>query len=404
MPTLTRTIQTTPAPAPAPASLAGRLGFAFDRRRTLPSSGADRAEAGAVLVLGLPNRTEAVCEQLRDDESFSSRVVAPNDLAQARHWVSHGCVDAIIHVVPLKLPVGDAVGPAQDEIASIEDALATLRLCVPHGRTLTQVALLPAEFDRVRARGLYGLGLRAAFCWPDDLNRLPRLVNQMLAARIDPEHDLESAIRERLQMRFGHRAGSVEATASADHVRLSGEVASYWIKRAVERELASVPGVSAVHAEDLQVRARSRSDASIGREIRALMDTNPSIDARTLGVSVHDGRVVLMGAAIDDERALALDAISIVPGVRAVTDLTREASCAEKQQRAELASQLEEVARQEAEAESLRVAVVKHTAIVRGAGTRGEIKRALAALRERVEHLPLVARVVDHAGPMLRAV
>ncbi|MGH0035419.1 MAG: BON domain-containing protein [Myxococcota bacterium] len=275
--------------------------------------------------------------------------------------------------------------------ARIEQALSQLRSLAP-GRQPTYLALVPPDFASERVRDLYARGARLVLAWPDDVSHLDEWLN-LAAGPSDAlragdteriEQRLERAVRERLRLRLRRFAKGLAVEARSGVARLSGRVGSLWAKRAVERHAAASPGVRDVDAHRLEVEASSRTDASIGQEIRALLDGTSSIDASTLGVSVHAGRVVLIGALLNVERDHVLELISMVPGVRSLVDASSPSALRKWRDRRR-ARRLAHKLRTRVSGADLRVAVVGSTAVLRGVGSTREIHDATAALDQLVQ-------------------
>lgn len=258
--------------------------------------------------------------------------------------------------------------------------------------------LVPLDVpDSVTLR-LYRSGANAVFAFPLEQKLLPALLGELLgieappARATDADRALERAIRARLRV-LGKTERGLRISVRNGAVKLAGKVDRLWKLRSLDRNIARVPGVTAIDARALEVAPSGLPDRDIARSIRNLLKGVSSIEDQTLSVSVHDGHVVLMGTVINREEWLhALELLAMLEGVRSVTNKTTEAP---RRKRADgaLARRLQErIAALVPDSEEIRIAVLGGVAVLRGMVPLLATKREVEALLSRDD---AVARVVN---------
>jgi osmotically-inducible protein OsmY len=258
--------------------------------------------------------------------------------------------------------------------------------------------LVPLDVpDSVTLR-LYRSGATAVFAFPLEQKLLPALLGELLgieAPRMratDADRALERAIRARLRV-LGKAERGLRISVRNGVAKLSGKVDRLWKLRSLDQNVGRVPGVTAIDTRALEVAPSGLPDRVIARSIRNLLEGVSSIEDQTLGVSVHDGHVVLMGTVINREEWLhALDLLAMIEGVRSVTNKTTEAP-RRKQADSALARRLQErLAALVSGSEEIRVAVLGGVAVLRGKVPLLATKREAEALLSRDD---AVARIVN---------
>ena len=372
------------------------------RPRPIPHSGAPRGHLSIVgdsgtriLLVGEAARTERARKSLTDPGRRAGEVAETFSVTEASRWVAEGSFAVVVLIAPLRG-------------VTLERAISLLVASSPEDATPALLALVPERYREERVRGLYRRGVFGVFAWPDDVGLLERLIEKAVATPVPlPDHAMETAVRLRLRERLRRIADRVALETTGGVARLSGRVSSLWAKHALRRQVSRSPGIEQIDDALLSVERSDHSDERIGREVRALLEGATTIDASTLGVSVHDGRVVLMGTVVEDERDRVVELISMVPGVLSLTDRA-EASPTEKRRAAALAEKLEREIQDAGAGRGLRVAVVGATAILRGVGSVEDILRALSRLGRRKEEADDaegdadIRRVVHRARPSLQ--
>ncbi len=372
--------------------------------RTHASVGSAAVDPGVTadrtLIVGEESRARRVREALEGQIAHSRGIVTTVSIGEATHWVREQQFEVIVLVAPV---------PG----ATLEQALS--QLCEADSAEAVPFALVPHTFSETRARDLYTRGARGVFAWPHDLGVLAHLIesterelqSDLALEPADPSDALESTVQRRLRVRLRRlaRGISVDTTRGTREgiAHLSGRVSSLWAKLALKRRAGESPGVESVEATELEVEGTDRSDAAIGREIRALLDGTVTIDARTLGVSVLDGRVVLLGAMLARERSHVIELISMVPGVRSVNDQSLR-SPDKKRLAGDLADQLQVELEGSGIDAGLHVAVVGSSAVLRGVGSPDEIQDASGRLRRWIRGSDAIRKVIQRVGPRLREV
>lgn len=361
---------------------------------SLPFTATARSTVGErVLVVGERRRTARVRERLENRSGLAcEEIVRVVSLDEATHQLAERRFDVVILIAPIRG-------------ATIERALSTLRDFERSASHRILVAFVPETFPEFRARNLYERGAGGVFAWPDDIGVLPALLEKTLEREVlgsnRPAEPLESVVRDRLHARPGRISRHVSVAIAAGTARLSGRVSSLWAKLSLKRRAEQSPGIECVDVGRLEVEASDRSDATIGCEIRALLDGTASVDASTIDASVHDGRVVLLGVVLELERSHVIELISMVPGVRSVNDQSLS-SRKQKSRARGMADRLQRALRRSTAGQGLRVAVVGKTAVLRGTGTTEEIHDARTSLMERIRASSMLRTVLQRAVPPRR--
>lgn len=258
--------------------------------------------------------------------------------------------------------------------------------------------LVPDGAHDSRVARLYRNGATAVFEWPLEKQLFPAVLAELLGIQArssrptDGDRALERAVRARLRV-LGKSEKRLRISVRAGVARLSGQVGRLWKVRSLESSIAQVPGVRSVDVRKLDVEPSHVSDRDIARSVRSLLHGASSIEDQTLGVSVRDGRVVLMGAVFNREECLhALELLAMVEGVRAVSNQTVAAPRRKRADRA-LATRLRErLATLIPEAEQIHIAVLAGVAVLRGRARLLTTKREAERL---VSKEDAIARVVN---------
>ncbi|MFT5526751.1 MAG: hypothetical protein ACI9HK_004731, partial [Pirellulaceae bacterium] len=240
---------------------------------------------------------------------------------------------------------------------------------------------------------LYGTGIRAVFAWPKDISPLPSLVQQMLA---NQPASIANAVLARVRVHLQQLGRTISVDVTGDSARVTGRVESLWAKFSLERHARQTPGIKQVDISGVEVDPVTQSDTEIANRVRRVLDTSKTIKAKTLGVSVQNGNVILMGRSNPDESNQIIEQASIVPGVRWITEMTLPSESL-RQRDCEMATTLEQDVADAAGAPGLRVAIVKHTVVLRGVGSSTQVQCALSRLRARIEANASLRRVIDRS-------
>lgn len=88
---------------------------------------------------------------------------------------------------------------------------------------------------------------------------------------------------------------NVRASVSLGWVTIEGVVDTYWKKREIENDVASVPGVVGVKNKLSVVRTQTRQDEIIAKDIMDAIDRNEYANVTDIDVKVRDGEVTLTG-------------------------------------------------------------------------------------------------------------
>jgi osmotically-inducible protein OsmY len=259
-------------------------------------------------------------------------------------------------------------------------------------------ALVSGGTSDARAAGLYRRGATAVFSWPLEAQLLPPVLAELLEIeprsprQTDADRALQRAIRARLRV-LGRADKRLRVAVRNGIVSLGGSVDRLWKKRSLEKGIAYVAGVRSVEVQNLEVEPSGIADRDIARSVRTLLEGVSSIEERTLGVSVHDGNVIVMGTVINREEWLhALELIAAVEGVRSVTNQTLVAPTRKQSDRT-LARRLQErLSTLVPHSEEIQIAVLGGVAVLRGKAHRLTAKREAEAL---VSREGSIARVVN---------
>lgn len=165
---------------------------------------------------------------------------------------------------------------------------------------------LAAEHAATRVRGVRGLAealvVRAAIT--DDA------ADDMIADRARLILDWDVTIP----------ADAVSVTVERGHVTLDGTVESYAQKRAAERALRTLGGVSGIHNR-LEIRPAPQPER-IRDQIGAAFERDAALHGRQITIAVDGGRVILRGEVGSwREREWAAETAYATAGVTAVDNL-----------------------------------------------------------------------------------
>jgi len=184
---------------------------------------------------------------------------------------------------------------------AVDDGVVTLS-----GHVASYAVKLAAEHAVTRIKGVRGLAEALAVRAPvgDDH------ADDLIADRARRILDWDVTIP----------ADAVSITVERGRVTLDGTVESYAQKRAAERALRKLGGVSAIHNR-LEIRPAARSGC-IRDQIEAAFKRDAALDGREIAIVVDDGRVVLRGEVGSwRERELAAETAYATAGVTAVENL-----------------------------------------------------------------------------------
>ncbi|MCG2585180.1 BON domain-containing protein [Massilia sp. TS11] len=120
-------------------------------------------------------------------------------------------------------------------------------------------------------------------------------------------------------------AGHVNITSYNRRALITGEVRDEAMKRAVEREVAAIEGVTAV-SNELEIAGASSltsrsNDALITTKVMATLVDTKTISSTTFKVVTERGVVYLMGRVSPREGTVAAEAVRSVSGVNKVVKI-----------------------------------------------------------------------------------
>ncbi len=262
----------------------------------------------ALVVVGKPPATDRVCAAL---EPMGRSIATAHDAE---------CAMPLLHPRMVAIVVA-GFGVSK----SLKDT--TLRLAT-YGRDhrVPVVVLVGDGYAPHCARELYAAGACAVFAWPTEgpliAPTVETLANVMRRAGYPTAAD--TALARSVEARLDAVVEDLTPHVSADGPRvvLAGVLTSLVEKREVERHLSLVPGIEAWDLSGVILDVDVTSDLALARRARARLSNTPGVPHDTLGVTAHDGRLVLAGTVKDDvQLERVLEAIVDVRGVRDIENL-----------------------------------------------------------------------------------
>lgn len=236
-------------------------------------------------------------------------------------------------------------------------------------------------------RRLYAEGAAVVFDWPRESLLLGGVLAETLALRLvhgkatRGDRALARVVRShaRLVAPAGH-ALQVDVRDGVAH--LAGEVTTLPEAIEIESRVAEVPGVQAVHAEDLRVVSTGRSDRAISSAVKRVLS---SVSEDTVAVSVRGGHVTLAGSVGSRAEARRLQGlVAHVRGVRGLDNRLVVSSDARDKDRT-VAARVRKVLAARFPQLSLEVAAFGGHLVVQGEVQTLATKRDVSAVAEDVD-------------------
>ncbi len=195
------------------------------------------------------------------------------------------------------------------------------------GKLVALYALVEGNVSTQKARTAYLAGATAVIEWPREEAILAGILTETMGMSVvrgpSTRADLALTRTVRAHLRLGPSPGSsIRLSSRKGVVTASGEARSLAELREIVETIAAVPGVKQVLTQGLRVAPSGIPDATIKRNIGAVMRATSEIDHGALLVSVRNGRVRLRGAV--PSRAQLHDLLDRVATVRGVRDLDWE--------------------------------------------------------------------------------
>lgn len=219
-----------------------------------------------------------------------------------------------------------AVVIAEPLSVGMANAIAAVR-GQPAGKLIALYALGEGNIPTQKARTAYLAGATAVIEWPREKTIFAGILTETMGMAIvrgpSTRADLALTRTARAHLRLGPRpGGSIRLSSRKGVVTASGEVRSLAELREIVETIAAVPGVKQVLTQGLRVAPSGIPDATVKRNIGAVMCATSEIDHGALLVSVRNGRVRLRGAV--PGRAQFHDLLDRIATVKGVRDLDWE--------------------------------------------------------------------------------
>jgi osmotically-inducible protein OsmY len=280
---------------------------------------------------------------------------------------------------------------------SLRDALKT------HvgGRTQNAPPIFAVVTEATKSsiiRGIYSAGAAGVFLWPHESLLLPRYLAEILAIRQvhgkarHADVAVSRVVRSRLRMVPGVDR-KPRVSVHDGFVTLTGATSTLATKHRIEEVVASVAGVRGLDASRLTVLPPPVTDRALRTKVAGLLDAMPTVDRRTLAVSIDGGEVVL-GGSVESKGALERlkQRIAQLSGVRAIESHVVP-SRKQAQQDGHVAARLRSlVGDLFPEQSDVRLSYFGGVAVLQGTVDRLQAARAIAAFLD--EH-PAVNRTVN---------
>ena len=351
------------------------------KQRDLPNPGqrAARASRAQILLVGAPERTEAVRLALKQMEASIAE-------ASSADGVTDRLDKDMLAVVLASSVAGHSIRTLISRIRQQSD-----------NEELAIFALVDDGLNDAETRRLYGEGATAVFEWPREGLIFSRLIIELLAVELAqgavgaPDAALTRTVRAHLKLVRGHGL-RLRVRVEAGFAFVSGSVIHLWQKDLVERLVSNIPGVRSVVVRRLLVAPSARTDAQIRRSIRMLLREASDIDETTLAVNVERGYVTLAGS-VNDRRELNRVRY-LLASVKGVRDIDRLAvlSASQKQRDHVAARRLGAMLSGLFPDQQVNVAIFAGVAVL--SGTVGRLGKSLD-IQSIVEEDDAVQRVVN---------
>lgn len=267
----------------------------------------------------------------------------------------------------------------------------------PAGRRVALYALADGDASPRKARGAYLAGANAVIEWPRERELFAGILAETMGMAVVRGHtgrpDLALSRTVRAHLRLGPSPGSkIRLSAENGVVTAGGEARSLAELRRIVETIAAVPGVQRVLTSDLRVAPSGLPDATVRRNVEAVIRATSDSDADALAVAVHGGRVELRGTV--RSRAGFLDLLDLIANVKGVRDLGWQIALPEGSGPSDAAAtrRLRQAIATLYPDEMIEVSVFGGVAVLTGRVRSLTVRRAVVRLVDRGDS---VSRVVD---------
>lgn len=153
---------------------------------------------------------------------------------------------------------------------------------------------------------LYEQGVYGVIDWPSDAGELAGIVTEVLKphenvlGKTKGDKQISKLIKAHIAFKTGLQKMKVKVIEG--FVFLEGKVKSLYQKKLIEDEISDVLGVKKIITKDVNVvDTKSMTDHEIEREINVFCSKVLGPKKKSMSVRVEEGRVEIMGAAVDRE-------------------------------------------------------------------------------------------------------
>lgn len=189
-------------------------------------------------------------------------------------------------------------------------------------------AVTPDWVSSSRERKMYGEGIRMIFEWPKDKGTFSDLLTALAtvgAKKVKNKNEdksLETAIGNRLKLKFGQAASHVGLPCYNGIAMLDGWVPSIRLKKQVIKAVKNTPGVRGVVAVSLKVKVDVATDRALKLRARKALGTIDELGKNeTIRVEVRDGKLIVYGNIPSKNlHRQILEVAESVDGIRDIED------------------------------------------------------------------------------------